>query len=103
MTNLHSGLTQDELGTVEAVLLEFNRHQMPRLLDIKQQVERGEVLDEFEIIFLQETLQEIRRCENFADKHVEFQMLMAEVAALYHHITQRAAKNELGNSDSIAH
>lgn len=94
MTRLLPQLTPDELGTIEAVLIEFNRHQMPRLLDIKTRLDRGEILDEFEIIFLQATLQEVQQCEYFVQQHPDFTVLLSEVASLYTYITRHAAENE---------
>lgn len=43
--------TEKELGTIEAVLLDFNEHRLPGLLDIKERVDLGEMLNEYEISF----------------------------------------------------
>ena len=90
----HEKLTPRQLGTVEAVLLGFNRHQLPRLLRIKAKVDDGGLLDKFDITFLEETLDEIRASEHFADQHEEFRLLVAEVAGLYDHIWKQAKANE---------
>lgn len=94
MKPTHSGLTQDQLGTIEAVLIGFNKYQIPRLLTIKKQVDAGEVLDEVDLIFLQETLHEVQSCEYFAETHEDYKTLMAEVAALYNHISHKATENQ---------
>lgn len=94
MSTSSKKLTPTELGTIEAVLLGFNRHQLPRLLDIKERVDRGEVLDEYEIIFLEETLQEVQSCEYFAESHPEYKLLVAEVANYYDHISHQAMQNQ---------
>lgn len=94
-----SRLTERELGTIEAVLIGFNKHQLPRLVAIKKKVDKGGVLDEFEITFLEETLAEIRAGEYFADHHDDYKTLMGEVAELYQHIAQRAKDNEGSSSE----
>ncbi len=89
-----SRLTPKEQGTVEVVLLGFSRHQLPRMLEILNKVNEGDVLDEYDIIFLEETLAEIQSVAHFADTHPEFQTLMAEVAELYERITLKGKANE---------
>lgn len=94
LMSTYSRLSAKELGTVEVILLGFNRHQLPRMLEILTKVEAGSVLDDFEIIFLEETLQEIQSVEYFADNHPEFQTLVCEVARLYELITEKASANQ---------
>lgn len=91
---MKSKLTPEELGSVEVVLLGFNRHQLPRLLDIKSRVDSGDLLNEFELVFLESALQEVRDSQHFADYHPEYKLLISEVANLYKHITQKAIENQ---------
>ncbi|WP_053981794.1 hypothetical protein [Marinagarivorans algicola] len=85
-----SRLSTKEQGTVEVILLGFSQHQLPRMLDIQDKVNGGDVLDEYDIIFLEQTLAEIQSVAHFADTHPEFQTLVAEVAELYERITLKA-------------
>ncbi|BCD99403.1 hypothetical protein [Marinagarivorans cellulosilyticus] len=93
----YSKLSPKELGTVEAILIGFNKHQLPRLLEIQERVNHGEMLNEFELVFLEETLQEVQDTEYFADRHPEYQKLVAEVASLYECITHKARANQEGS------
>ncbi|WP_086932056.1 hypothetical protein [Agarilytica rhodophyticola] len=94
MKNNHTRLTDKELGTVEAVLLDFNNHRLPSLLRIKDRVDNGATLEDYEIDFLAETFEHSRGSDHFADIHPEFRKLVSQVADLYHHITSKALENE---------
>lgn len=92
--------TDRELGTAQVILNDFKLHRIPRLLAIKEGVDKGEVVNEFDLQFLQDVLEETRGVERFADKHPEWQKLVAEVFELYHHITETDLKNENNGQNS---
>ncbi|GLS24370.1 hypothetical protein [Marinibactrum halimedae] len=92
-------LTKKELGTVESVLLDFNHNRLPRLLDMKKQVDEGATLDTYDLQFLSDCIEHSRGSEHFAELHPEFKRIVAQVAHLYHHITNAA----LNNANKDAH
>ncbi len=94
MNDTHSKLTPDELGTIEAILQSFDRYQIPQILKIKEDVDRGEVLGEFEMTLLQEAIKDVQVWEHIADRHSEYKKLIAEIASLYSYITQKALDNQ---------
>ncbi len=65
--------TEDELGKIETVLDRLVKFRLPRIMDIKQRVDAGETLNEFEIVFLEEALEDAERNKQFVDHHPEFQ------------------------------
>ncbi len=91
-------LTPQELGAVQVILEEFQKHRLPRLLDMRKHVDEGGLLNDFDVLFLSRALEDAKGSTDFADKHPEFQLLVAEVAELYHHITQTALENEAAAS-----
>jgi len=86
---------QDRDAGVIAVLMErFNSRRLPRALSLKEKVDRGEVLNSGDIAFLHRVFADANHVKQLADKHPEYQALCAQVAHLYHQITERALENE---------
>jgi hypothetical protein len=80
---------------VLAVLIErFEKQRLPRILDIKKMVDRGEVLSKLDIKFLEEVFHDTQQYKQFVDEHPEFQKLYAGVAHLYDEIAKKALENE---------
>lgn len=84
----------DQAGVLEVVMERFEKHRLPRILDIKKLVDQGELLCDMDIDFLEKVLQDTRKYKPFADEHPEYQSLYANVAHLYHEITNKALANE---------
>ena len=84
----------DQPGVLAVVLERFQKQRLPRILDIKESVDRGETLDDFDIEFLEQVFEDTRQYEPFVDEHPEFQKLFATVAHLYHTIASEALDNE---------
>jgi len=89
-----SSLTVDELGIVESVLVDFNLHRLPRLLSLQRHASRGDVINEYDMHFLTETMEKSRGSPKFAELHPEFRTIVAEIANLYEDITRKALENE---------
>lgn len=89
---MYSSLEQK--GVLEAVMFRFEKQRLPRILDIKKLVDRGEKLSEFEMEFLEEVFTDTQQYKSFVDTHPEFQMLYARVAHLYNQIASAAMENE---------
>ena len=81
---------------VIATLIErFDKHRLPRLMDIKEKVDQGEILSDFDIEFLDQVFNDARKNESYlqaADD--ELKALMMKVLALYKEITEKALANE---------
>ena len=72
----------------------FQKQRLPRILDIKELVDKGRTLNDHDIAFLEEVFEDTRQYQGFVDKHPEFQDLYARVVHLYEQITERALENE---------
>jgi len=81
---------------VIATLIErFDKHRLPRLMDIKEKVDQGETLSDIDIEFLEQAFNDARQNESYlqaADD--ELKALMMKVLALYKEITEKALENE---------
>ena len=87
--------TPDQEKGVMAVLMErFETQRLPRALALKEKVDGGECLDEFDMAFLQETLADSTKVRPMLARHPEFEPLASKVASLYREITENALANE---------
>jgi len=89
-----SDLTKKELGIVQAVLERFEKQRLPRLMNMKEKVDQGNTLGSRDISLLDEAIHDASGAASFADKHPEYQTLVAEVSHLYNYITKKALENE---------
>lgn len=81
-------------GILIAVLDRFENQHLPRVLQIKTRVDRGELLDEQEIQFLDRTLEDVRLIEPLVTRHPDAQELFSKAVDLYNGITSKALENE---------
>ena len=81
-------------GITVALLHELSEQLLPRALDIRERVERGERLDEFEIRFLQEVFDHATAQQSIWDDEPELQAILARMIHIYHEITAQALANE---------
>ena len=84
----------EKKGVLEAVMQRFEKQRLPRILNIKRMVDRGEVLCKLDIEFLEEVFRDTQQYRHFVDEHPEFQKLYATVAHLYDDIAKKALDNE---------
>ncbi len=87
-------LSQKENGLIEVLVQRLEEQRIPRALDIKARVDNGERLNDFDLSFLEEVLQDAIEVKPFIDQHPEWQELSARVIALYKDITTQALANE---------
>jgi hypothetical protein len=88
--------TSNEAGVIMALHERFEKQRLPRLLVIKEKVDEGEVLDDLEIEFLEQVINDAMRSKPLLDRHPEWQSFCADVIHLYEEITEKALKNEEG-------
>ncbi|MCB1830149.1 MAG: hypothetical protein H6964_15225 [Chromatiaceae bacterium] len=84
----------EQAGVLAVVMQRFEKQRLPRILDIKALVDRGETLSNLDIEFLEEVFEDTQDYQPFVDKHPEFQQLYARVAHLYNEIASEALDNE---------
>ena len=81
-------------GILTVVMERFEKHRLPRIMDIKSLVEDGNRLSDSDIKFLSIVLNDTKQYANFVSSHNEYQNLFSHVASLYDEITMKALNNE---------
>lgn len=95
-------LKQAEEGVVEALIERFQAWRLPRALDIKEKVDRGETLDDFDIDFLQEVIKDAEEIKPYVDRRPDYQTLYTHAVGLYGEITKKGLENEQAGKGSGA-
>ena len=85
--------SKDE-GVILALLQRFNSQRLPRLLALKEKVDSGDVLNEFDIEFLSQVFSDAKSSEPLLQKHPEYKDLVASAIHLYKEIMDKALENE---------
>ena len=83
-----------DAGVILALLQRFNTQRLPRLLALKERLDNGGVLNDFDIEFLSEVLSDAQSSESYLQRNPEYSELVAQANHLYKEIMDKALENE---------
>ncbi len=86
--------SSEDLGLITVLLQRMETQRLPRALALKDKVDRGELLDDFDLGFLDEVFAETSNVRPLLAQHPEYQELAARMMHLYKQITDKALQNE---------
>ena len=81
-------------GTAQVLMVRLESQRLPRALKLKEKVDRGERLSEFDTQFLKRAVQEGLEARRLAAKLPQYQEVVDRMAQLYDEITRKGAENE---------
>jgi hypothetical protein len=83
-----------DTGVILALMQRFNEQRLPETLALKERVEQGEQLTEYDIAFLEKVFSDAKHVMPLIDKHPELQPIASRAISLYKEITEKALENE---------
>jgi len=86
--------SEEELGVIYTLIERFEKQRLPRLLELKKRVDRGEVLGESDLRFMYQVTRDAQRSKRLIDRHPEWHKFCSEVIHLYEKIAEKALDNE---------
>jgi hypothetical protein len=72
----------------------FKAQRLPRIMKIKEQVDQGRRLGEYDRMFLEEVIQDAQRNIRHVEEIPECQHMFIQLAHLYKQIMDKAVDNE---------
>jgi hypothetical protein len=89
--------TSKDAGVIQVLVKRFEEYRLPRVLALKEKVDSGEPLNDMDIEYLKEVIDDAQQHKSLVDQHPEWQKISARVAGLYNEITRKALENEKGS------
>ena len=86
----------NEDGVILALIDRFEKQRLPRLLELKEKTDNGELLSDEDITFLDTVIHDAQQSKQLIDRHPDWQAFCANVVHLYETITEKALDNEKG-------
>ncbi len=83
-----------ETGVLTALMERMEKQRLPRILELKDKVDRGDRLEDRDIDFLEQVFADAYKTMPTLNNHPEYQALAARVVSLYKEITSKALENE---------
>jgi hypothetical protein len=87
---------QDQVdeGVLYTIIKRFESERLPRALALKEKVDRGEVLSNYDLSFLEEVFHDSHYIAPYLSRHPKYNELATSVLALYKEITSKGLENE---------
>jgi hypothetical protein len=86
--------SKEDLGVVTALLERFTKQRLPRMLEIKERVDKGEKIEDQDLEFLQMIHDDALKNEKLMETFPQLKDFVVKAISLYTEITNKALENE---------
>lgn len=86
--------SKHDAGVAQALLDRMSNQRLPRALELKEKVDAGEALSEYDLHFLEEVFADAQSIQPMVERHPEYQQLVSQAIHLYKEILDKAMANE---------
>ena len=86
--------TSRDVGILTAIAERMAQFRLPRARELKERVDRGEVLTDSDIQFLEKVFRDAGAIAPLLEKNPEYQGIAASAMTLYTEITTKALANQ---------
>ena len=83
-----------DAALIQVLAERLEKIRLPVVLELKEKVDQGEVLNDLDIEFLEEVLGDAVKIKPLIERHPEWQELAKRMVSLYNDITTKALANE---------
>jgi len=83
-----------DAGIAQVLLDRMNNQRLPRAFELKDKVDAGERLSEYDLQFLEQVLADAQAIQPLLARHPEYQDLASRAMHLYKEIVDKATQNE---------
>jgi len=86
--------TSQDTGLIVVLAKRLESQRLPIALELKDKVDRGEKLNDFDIAFLEEVSDDMQKVRSLVDRNPDWQTIVEKMLQLYNEITAKALENE---------
>ncbi len=87
-------LKQEHAGVLQSLLQEFERHRLPRILRLKDKVDRGEAINQVDFEFLCKEVNDACITKHLIVNYPELEEFCLRVGHMFKELCDKAVENE---------
>ena len=87
-------IKETHTGIIQTLLMEFEQHRLPRLLRLKDKVDRGEAVNDVDFDFLCKQVNDACISKHLTVNFPELQEFCLHMGHMYKELCDRAVENE---------
>jgi len=86
--------SKNDGGILTALVVRLEKQRLPRMLELQQCVDEGNTLNEFDLEYLKNSIEETSKIKPLLDRHPEYQSLEMKLIGLYKDVSRKALQLE---------